>query len=135
MGCAETVVTIRPEPYQDPGLSLPLTVKVALKQKTLIHGIYRSTSIRGTYKVGSLPWETDRIQGEQVAWGDEQISVVKAGYAGGPEVCYKVSIADIEKMEVTSGSEVRTAFCLGGAGAFLLWGTYGLIEAIKSGTQ
>jgi len=68
MGCAKTVSTLRPEPYQDldPDFQLPLKAEVTLRDGKAF--------FRELYPNHVTIWGTDKISGELVAWKDKVIS-------------------------------------------------------------
>ena len=61
VGCAKTVSTIRPEAHQDPELSLPLMVRVTLKQEVVIHGIHRELELSKGHKASQSKAERTLI--------------------------------------------------------------------------
>ena len=105
IGCSRTVLTVRPEPHQDPDLSLPRDVKVTLKSEIVLHGKY--SVFPG--KAKTMAWRTNEISGKLLAWNDEMASIQVRNRD------FEVPIEDIEKIEHID--EVRA--CLS-AGVFLL---------------
>ncbi len=108
MGCAKTVSTIRPEPHQEPGISLPVRVEVTLKGEISLHGTHRDKE---------TTWQTDKVSGYLVAWNDDVVSIRTAGKIDSWDFYYNVPTEDIEKIEV---KEVHKG-CIGvGVGCLIL---------------
>ena len=120
MGCAKTVSTIRPEPHQDPELTLPLRVRVTLKQEVVIHGTYRD-------KPTTL--QTGKVSGQLIAWDDELLSIQTSGRTNrfSPGIYeYEITIEDIEKIEILKSDEgcviaagILSSVFIGGSGAMI----------------
>ncbi len=104
VGCAKTASTIRQQPHQDPELSLPLKVRVTLKQKVVIHGTHRGKP---------TTWQTGTISGQLTAWDDEMITIRAPGKAR-VVGSHNVPIAEIEKIDVVVMDRNRTLAVIGG---------------------